>query len=203
MRGLIATNNLPRWTCGAAAGILSLVLLWTERGSYPLLFASLFLVLICISDTLYARIPNALILLLTLAGFACHAAVEGPMGLLTALAGLATGLALLLIPYALGGMGAGDVKALGALGSVLGAGAILQVFFYMALAGGLLAVAHYLFNRNLVHKSREWLLALKAFFYTRDVKTLRPASRAEALRFPYAAAIAFGFFAYVRWGGLI
>ena len=48
--------------------------------------------------------------------------LEGAAGLWTALLGLLAGFVLLLIPYLLGGMGAGDVKALAALGALLGAG---------------------------------------------------------------------------------
>jgi prepilin peptidase CpaA len=100
-------------------------------------------------------------------------------------------------------MGAGDVKALAALGSVLGADQILQVFLYMALAGGLMAILHYVCSRNLLEKCRELLSTLLTYFYTRDLKVVKPDVQGEILRFPYAAAIAFGFFAHVSWGDLI
>ncbi|MBW1992755.1 MAG: prepilin peptidase, partial [Deltaproteobacteria bacterium] len=50
------------------------------------------------------------------------------------------GFALLIVPYLLGGMGAGDVKALAALGAWLGPWQTFILFFYMALAGGLISL---------------------------------------------------------------
>lgn len=57
-----------------------------------------------------------------------------------ALLGFAAGLALLLIPYILGGMGAGDVKLLGLIGALKGSGFVLETFIYMAVIGAMLAI---------------------------------------------------------------
>jgi prepilin peptidase CpaA len=51
------------------------------------------------------------------------------------------GIAFLFVPFALGGMGGGDVKLMGALGAWLGAGTALWVALYTGLAGGVLAIA--------------------------------------------------------------
>ena len=51
------------------------------------------------------------------------------------------GFSLLLWPYLKGGMGAGDVKALAALGAWLGLARTLFLFIYMGLSGGLLILA--------------------------------------------------------------
>ncbi|MCK4621466.1 MAG: prepilin peptidase [Desulfuromonadales bacterium] len=196
-------HNLPRWVCGSLAGVLAVCFLYLGRNELSIVFASLFLLLICTTDTLYSKIPNMFTLLLTLSGFGLHFRLEGAVGLWTALLGLLTGFSLLLIPYLLGGMGAGDVKALAALGSLLGAGTILQVALYMFLAGGLMSVLHYLCNRNLLTQCRAGLSCLAVFLYTRDIKIFKPEPNGESLRFPYAAAIAFGFFAHTYWGDLI
>ena len=196
-------HNLPRWACGAFAGMLAVCFLYQGRHDLPILMASLFLLLICATDTLYAKIPNLFVLTLTLCGFSLHVWLAGFAGLWTALFGLLVGFILLLIPYLLGGMGAGDVKALAALGALLGAETILQVALYMFLAGGLMSILHYLCNRNLLAQCRAGMNSLTAFLYTRDIKILKPNSNNESLRFPYAAAIAFGFFAHTYWGNLI
>lgn len=196
-------NNLPRWTCGTLAGVLAICFLYQGRNDLPIVFASLFLLLICTTDTLYAKIPNLFSLFLTLSGFGLHFWQDGAAGLWIALLGLLTGFVLLIIPYLLGGMGAGDVKALAALGALLGAGTILQVALYMFLAGGLMSILHYLCNRNLLTQCRAGFNALRVFLYSRDIKTFKPDANSESLRFPYAAAIAFGFFAHTWWGNLI
>ena len=74
------------------------------------------------------RIPNYLTFGGALAGVAFQTAVFGWPGLAQALLGLFLGLGLLLLPYVLGGMGAGDVKALAALGAWLGPMGVFSVF---------------------------------------------------------------------------
>jgi len=59
---------------------------------------------------------------------------------LASLAGLAVGLALFLPFFLLGGMGAGDVKLLAALGAWLGPGQVFWLAIYASLFGGVLAV---------------------------------------------------------------
>jgi prepilin peptidase CpaA len=58
-----------------------------------------------------------------------------------AVAGWLVGVALFLPFFALGGMGAGDVKLLGTLGACLGPLTAVWVALYASLAGGLMALA--------------------------------------------------------------
>lgn len=196
-------KNLPRYATGSIAAALSLYFVYEGRGDLTILAASIFFLLICVTDTLFSRIPNIASLAFILTGLGYHFHSAGASGLLFSFAGISTGFSLLLLPYLMGGIGAGDVKALAALGALLGPGAVFQVFLYTGLFGGLLAVFHYALSHDLKEKCREWSQAIKAFTYTRSITSLKPAGRTEQLRFPYAAAIAFGFFAYVNWGGLL
>jgi prepilin peptidase CpaA len=198
-----AKKNLPRYATGSLAAALSLYFVYEGRADLTILAASIFFLLICIVDTVYSRIPNLASLLFLLTGLGHHLYSAGASGLLFSVLGILTGFSLLFLPYLMGGMGAGDVKALAALGALLGPGAIFQVFLYTGLIGGLLALFHYALSHNLKEKCLEWIQAIKAFAYTRSFNSLKPAGRAEQLRFPYAAAIAFGFFAWVNWGGLL
>jgi prepilin peptidase CpaA len=59
------------------------------------------------------------------------------------------GIATLILPYILGGMGAGDVKLMGAVGSLLGAKAVFSAFLLTALFGGLYAVMIILLNKKI------------------------------------------------------
>jgi prepilin peptidase CpaA len=87
------------------------------------------------------RIPNYLTFGGAAAGMGYQLGYHGWPGLAGSLAGLILGLALLLLPYWRGGMGAGDVKALGALGAWLGFTRTLYLFIYMGISGGLLILA--------------------------------------------------------------
>lgn len=102
-------------------------------------------------DVRSRRIPNRLVLWGTLAGLALQGALPagaglfgtpfGALGLSGALAGWGLGLALLLPMYALGTLGAGDVKLMAMTGAFLGPHDILGAALLTLLAGGVLALA--------------------------------------------------------------
>jgi prepilin peptidase CpaA len=95
----------------------------------------------CVTDLRSRRIPNVLTAGAAVAGLLAHAATGGVSGGLTSLAGLVVGMALFLPFFLLGGMGAGDVKLLAALGAWLGPGQVFWLAIYASLIGGVLAVA--------------------------------------------------------------
>ncbi len=98
------------------------------------------LVLGAASDLRRAKIPNWLTYSAMAAGLLLHTAQHGVAGLSRSAGGLAVGIALFLAFYLLGGMGAGDVKFMGAVGSLLGLSGVLSAAFVTALLGGAYAV---------------------------------------------------------------
>jgi prepilin peptidase CpaA len=94
----------------------------------------------CGWDLRTRRIPQVLTLGGALAGLAFHLATGGWQGGVASVLGWAVGIAIFLAPFALGGLGAGDVKLLGALGAWLGVNDIVWVALYTGIAGGLFAV---------------------------------------------------------------
>jgi prepilin peptidase CpaA len=96
--------------------------------------------LACATDLRSRRIPNMLTFGAALGALALHGAGEGVVGLKTATFGWLVGAALFFPLFALGGLGAGDVKLLAALGAWLGPMGALQVAFYSSLAGGVMAL---------------------------------------------------------------
>lgn len=99
------------------------------------------LLLAAVHDVRARRIPNGVIASAALLGLAYAVARAGAgHGLLSALAGFAVGLAIWLPGWALGMIGAGDVK-LFAAGSVwIGPGPALSAALLAALFGGVLAI---------------------------------------------------------------
>ncbi|MBI4467960.1 MAG: prepilin peptidase [Acidobacteria bacterium] len=97
--------------------------------------------MVTIYDLRRRRIPNWLTALIASSGFTVQIADSGLRGGAAAMAGMLTGLAVLAIPYVLGGIGAGDLKLMGAMGALVGWKGLLILFLLSALFGGLLAAA--------------------------------------------------------------
>ncbi len=132
------------------------------------------------SDMREHRIPNWLVLGLLLIGFVYQVLVNGPVGLLYALGGLAVGIGLFIGFYLGRGMGAGDVKLMGAAGALLGpvgallAGACSLITGFILVVGGMKVVP--------LARRYEALRAIPEFFVQKN----------DAIRVPYAPAIAAG-----------
>lgn len=195
--------SFPSYLAGCSGIVLSICFLANGKSQPLILIASTFLLFVCFYDMLFGRIPNLINLLLLLAGISYNIVLTGASGLFWSLIGALIGLILLIIPYAFGGTGAGDVKVLTALGALLGPMGIFQTFLYTAIFGGILAILHYCFTLDIRRKSVAGLNALKTFIYTRDYSVFNDGSRSMSQKFPYASVIALGFFAFIQWGPIV
>jgi prepilin peptidase CpaA len=91
-------------------------------------------------DLASRRIPNLLTVTVMALGLAGHLAMQREAGLAWSLAGIAVGLGLLFIPCVLGGMGGGDLKLMGAVGSLVGPASVFEIALVSAVAGGVIAL---------------------------------------------------------------
>lgn len=179
---------------------LALYLIHQQRADVIALSACSFLFLICASDTLFSKIPNFFNLCLVLFAFGYHYHQTGLVGVNGAFFGLLAGMALFLIPFMMGGMGAGDVKALSALGALLGPQAIFQVFIYAILWGGLMGLSQYFFVPQLRKNLFDRIRGILPGFFSVDSAVNHPH---KALRFPFAAAIALGYYSFISFGSVL
>lgn len=116
------------------------------------------LLIICVfTDLKERKIYNKILFPFLIIAWIFHAVIGGWPGLQEALLGTAVGLGILLIPYLLGGMGAGDVKLLAVIGGLKGVSFVLMASIYMALAGGSMAIL-FLFYRKGLFKRIIYLL---------------------------------------------
>jgi prepilin peptidase CpaA len=139
------------------------------------------------------RIPNYLTFGTAAAGLGYRLGYYGWPGLAGSLAGLLLGLALLLFPYWRGGLGAGDVKALGALGAWLGFTPTLYLFIYMGLAGGLMSLMLLGWRGQLLSALKRGWLHLKNRLLGAPGSGGPPGGRRpQSETMPYALALAVG-----------
>lgn len=94
----------------------------------------------CVTDFRSRRIPNVLTFGASVAAVLFAAVTGGLHAAGWSLAGWAIGCAVFMPWFLLGGMGAGDVKLLAALGAWAGPSAAVWMALYGALAGGVFAI---------------------------------------------------------------
>lgn len=113
------------------------------------------LIIAIYTDLRWSRIPNWLTFSAMGIGICVHSWVGGPHETLTSLTGLGVGLGLFLLPYTFKAIGAGDVKLMAAIGSILGPFGVLSVAALSAVAGGIYALAAMGYQWGLAATSRK------------------------------------------------
>jgi prepilin peptidase CpaA len=94
-----------------------------------------------LSDLGARRIPNWLTVPGALCGFALQVWYSGSSGAAHSLEGLPAGLAMFILLFIAGGIGAGDVKLFAAVGAFLGPRLLLIDFVFTGLLGGAAVLA--------------------------------------------------------------
>ena len=114
-------------------------------------------------------------------------AAGGGHGILMSFAGLLSGLALLFIIFLAGGIGAGDVKLLGAIGALKGTVFVLWTMFYTGLVGGVMAFALLIWKGRLLSTFKNLFTFLR-----HPVKAHGNQKPEERMYLPYGVAISLG-----------
>ncbi|MDF3883901.1 A24 family peptidase [Cupriavidus basilensis] len=158
-------------------------------------------IIAAVCDVRARRIPNWLVGCGLAIALAVQCAVLGPAaGSWAWITGAAAGMGLFLGVYLLGGMGAGDVKLMGAVGAFVGPLGALDIALTSFLVGGVLALAMTLVRKE----SRRTLASLSTLllslpFGARAIPLRRESqTNGDTMRLPYAVAIAAGTL-LVKW----
>lgn len=148
-----------------------------------------FILLICvITDIRNRKIYNKVIYPALLITFIFHFTTAGWEGLSHSFLGFLIGFCLLLIPYFLGGMGAGDVKLLALIGALKGSAFVFQSFLYMTIIGAMIALGIILFRPGVLQSIVYYFASLKS-----GVKLPGGISKGSlTATYPYGVAIALG-----------
>jgi prepilin peptidase CpaA len=169
-------------------------------------FISAVMVEAAVIDGKQLRVPNWLTFHLVIGGLLFAAWTGGWSGLFGSLEGAALGLALMLPLYAIGGMGAGDVKLMAGVGAWVGPALTLGAFVSTAVVGGLMAVGMVVWSGQLIH---HWVM-----FQTigHEILTVRNPSKLSELAaarkpnmtlLPYGIPMAVGSIGYFAWERLL
>lgn len=154
-----------------------------------------------LTDLKFRRILNIVTFPAILSGLMIHSMVQGWEGFLFSGLGFMTGMATLLIPFLLGGMGAGDVKLMGAVGALMGPVFTLQAFVVVALIGGLISLLLIVKQNGLLYSLRTLYIFPALLSETKGTVFQKP-DKHTSIAFPYGVPIVLGTIFTFVWGGV-
>ncbi|WP_422931157.1 A24 family peptidase [Singulisphaera sp. PoT] len=171
------------------------------------LFAVAFVTLVAaFTDIWKFKVYNVLTFPALLAGLAFSTYLGGLSGALCSLSGAIVGFASLVLFFALGGVGAGDVKLLTAVGAWLGPWLTFEVFVASALVAGLYALVLSMANGGLTKAVVEVMVLVQRIRAghtdIRTGTTIEAAVHQKDRRrrlVPFAAATCLAFFVLTGW----
>ena len=178
----------------------------TDIPSAVVWLVTIVLIEAAIIDGRQLRVPNWLTFHFAAAGLAYAAWAGGREGLVWSLQGAGVGLLTLMPLYAIGGMGAGDVKLMAGLGAWMGPAITVGAFAATAVAGGVIALGMIVMSGNLAKHWTTFQMLGNEILVIRDPSTLsaRAAERKPTMTLlPYAIPIAIGSISYFAWLGLL
>lgn len=167
---------------------------------------SVLLVVAAVIDGWKLKVPNWLTFPMVIGGWIYSGVCFGWPGLGWSLLGTAIGLALLLPAYAIGGMGAGDVKLLAGVGAWVWGTVTFYAFCLSAIVGGVIAIAMILLRGGAGKHKAQFLGILTEIMVVRDPNRLSAmaAQRKSTMTLlPYGIPIAIGTISYFIWTGML
>lgn len=160
---------------------------------FLIIFLSIILIAAAVNDLRFQKIPNLLTYPAMAIAVGCHVVMNGPDGLLFSAGGLALGIAVFILPYLMGGMGAGDAKLMGAVGAIIGARGVFIAFLFTAIIGGVYALILVLIKRqHFKDFFTRHVTTLKTFIFTQQFIPIPDDQNEKKPKLCYGIAIALG-----------
>jgi prepilin peptidase CpaA len=144
-----------------------------------------------ITDLKYQKIYNKIIFPSLILAILLNTAFYSLNGFKLSMIGFAAGLSMLLVPYFLGGIGAGDVKLLAFIGAIKGSAFVINTTIYMALIGGVIALIIIISHKEFVVFMKELILWLASLLQGVSYKLELPTTP-FLKKYPYGVAIVGG-----------
>ena len=163
---------------------------------FPDIILGITLTVCVFTDVLRRKIYNHVTLSAMAAGMAASIAISGWHGLLFSVGGLLLGGALLFIPFAINGLGAGDVKLGAAIGAIAGPVFALQTIIIAFVLGAITALLVLLYQGQLIETLRRWVQTFASLVYPGCRPLLEKNNKSSEI--PFAPCIAGGALA-AKW----
>ena len=174
--------------------------------NWPIWLVSAVLVAAAIIDGWKLKVPNWITFPFVVSGWIYSIAFFGWEGFGWSLVGTCVGLALLLPAYAIGGMGAGDVKLLAGVGAWIWGTATFYAFCLSAIIGGAIALVMVFWRRDWQHHSHQFWTILNEIWIIREpnqLSTIAAGRKSSMMLLPYGIPIAIGTITYFIWTGML
>lgn len=158
-----------------------------------------------LTDVRTRQIPNLLSGSAFLVGVLLNLICFGRWGLINSLVGALVGVGFLLGPFALGGIGGGDVKMMGAIGALLGPKLVLNALAVGLILGGVVMIVHLAGLGRLREKLMSTVRMFTGAWSTRSLVPLRLSDDdVAAVTLPYSVPLGLGTFAVLLpWVGTL
>lgn len=149
-----------------------------------------------VTDIKHRKILNIVTFPAIVIGVIYHIITNGWQGFLFSGNGFLLGFAFMFIPFLLGGMGAGDVKLMAAIGAMKGSLFTLYAFLYTSLIGGVIALV-------IIVARRQFASSMQRLTYAFTLRQANLLSQEELHHsFPYGVAIVLGTVTAMIWSGM-
>lgn len=159
-----------------------------------IIFSFLVIILLTasVNDIRFHKIPNWLTYPSVITAIVYHTAVNGLAGFFFSIEGIGVGFGVLIIPYLMGGIGAGDAKLMGSVGGFLGPESVFIAFLFSAIIGGLYAFAVLALQGYLKETVSRYGTMIKTLFLSKKLIYVPPSKAVEKIRLCYGLAISAG-----------
>jgi len=167
---------------------------------------SIVLVVAAVIDGRQLKVPNWITFPLIISGWIYSAIAFGAPGLGWSLVGTMVGLGLLLPAYAIGGMGAGDVKLLAGVGAWVWTTVTFFAFCVSTIFGAVIAIGMVLWHKKWQHHRDQFTAIVSEILIVRDpekLSTMAAERKSSMMLLPYGIPIAIGTIAYFAWSGML
>jgi len=179
---------------------------------WPVWVVTLTLILAAVIDGLKLKVPNWITFPMIISGWVYSAWAADSMGLTWyqglgwSFLGTLVGLGLLMPAYAIGGMGAGDVKLLAGVGAWVHGTHTAYAFVVSAFVGAVLAVLMVLYRKAWdKHSSQFWMIVNEIMTVRNpdQLSEIAAERKSSMLLLPYGIPIAIGTIMYFAWMNML